>query len=139
MPLNTRTQIDDKGDTISRMTGLDCTGSTDMARQEYGPDADINTLMNKFGINAPNRPVTYGEVDTNLDLQTALAAIDQSRAAYKRLAPEIKKEFNTWQKFVNAMNDGTLLTKLDQLGKAHADEEQLKKMAKTEEKPKTDT
>lgn len=132
---HTRTQIDEKGDTASRQTGLDCSDSKDMARQEFGAEADINTILGKFGVNTQNRPPQYGELDTNLDLQQALAAIAESRAAYKRLAPEIRKEYNTWQKFVNGMNDGTLVALLDKMGKQHAADEAAAKAPKPEEKP----
>lgn len=117
-----RTQIDDKGDEVSRATILDCSASRDMARQEFKDDADINVILSRFGLSTTNRTPTYGEIDYTLDLQTALGAIAQSQSAYRRLSPELKAKYPTWQKLVNAMASGHLAKDLDELGKKYSDD-----------------
>lgn len=106
-----RTQADGRQEEFSDAARLDCSieGNTDMARQEFKDDADINKLLARFGINTPTRTnPQFGEVDFTADLQGALSAIADARTAHANLPPEVKKDFPTWQRLLNALERGEI-------------------------------
>lgn len=103
-----RTQADGEQDLFSAASVLDCAaeGNLDTARQEFKQEADINVLLQRFGINAPQKQVTFQDVDFDLDLQTALAAIATARAVHRSLPPELRADFPTWQALLTAVDRG---------------------------------
>lgn len=103
-----RTQADGAQDEYSDKASIDFADAIDTARQEFKDDADVNKLLAKFGVNAPQRQVTFGEVDYTLDLQDAFDAIKQAKAAYNRLPDEIKKDYPSWQTLLNGINTGLI-------------------------------
>lgn len=110
-----RTQIDDLGDTMTRLTALDCTAMLDTTRQEYKDEADINKLLYRFGVNNQVRQGTYGEVvDFDMNLQSALAAVDDAKTAWANLSPELRKHYPTWQQLLVAIDTGALRDKSEE-------------------------
>lgn len=104
-----RTQVDELQDQYSDEAGLDCSGDKDMARQEFKEEADVNTILLRFGLGASHGlPKTFGETDYDLDLQNALHAIRDAKAAHSRLPEELKADYPTWQSFLNAVESGRL-------------------------------
>lgn len=106
-----RTQGDELQDYYTRLTGLDCSGDRDTARQEFKKEADINELIKRFGgITPVTRAGTpqFTETDYNLDLQGALAAIDEARQVYKELPIEVRRDFPSMRSLLNALESGTV-------------------------------
>lgn len=83
--------------------------NTDMARQEFAKDADINHMLNKFGITPERGAPTYGEWDDTVDLQQALAAVTEAKTAYGDLPQELKNKFASMEELLKAYNNGSLV------------------------------
>lgn len=109
-----RSQADELQDELSERGGLDCSTSRDMARQEKKEEADINFLMARFGVGLPQRTPTFGEVDYEIDLQTALAAVEQAEQVHRNLPRKLKTKYPTWRSMLNAASTGDLITDLQQ-------------------------
>lgn len=103
-----RTQVDGKQPDYSERSGLDCSGSVDRARQEFKDEADTNKLLARYGVGLPLKPVVYGEQDFQLDLQKALEAVQVAKQAYRDLAPEIRRDYPSWQRLLMALENGKL-------------------------------
>lgn len=103
-----RTQHDDKQDAISHASGIDCSTQDDTARQEFKDEADVNLMLGRYGVGLPQKQITYGETDFDLDLQTALEAVNTARTAYRELPPELRKMYPSWQTLLNALETGAL-------------------------------
>lgn len=113
-----RSQADDLQDEMSELSGLDCSEDRDMTRQEYGEEADINALMRRYGVNAPQRQPTYGqEINYDLELQHAYAAIDDARRFFDAAPVELRTQFPTWQAMLNGMATGAYTDALIELEK----------------------
>lgn len=92
----------------------------DMARQDQAADADINNILRRFGATAEQRQLAFGVFDDSIDLQTAMNSTAEAKAAYLRLAPELRDNFPTFASFLTGMETGHVATKLEELGKKHA-------------------
>lgn len=92
----------------SYTTGLTCTPEEDMARQEFKADTDINLLLARFGVNTPQRQVTYGEQDYTMDLQRAHAAQFEAARAWKRLDDDTKRAFPSPRDMLAGLANGRL-------------------------------
>lgn len=107
-----RTQVDGEQQLYSRDADLDCQASPDgesTTRQEMKDEADINKMLSRFGVGAfQQRQATYGMVDFDVDLQTALHAIQEAKKAYSRMPEGLKDRYPTWQSVLNAVEDGSL-------------------------------
>lgn len=80
------------------------------ARQEFRAETDINTIMARFGVNAPIRINTGPPVvDYTIDLQQALHAIHDARRAHRRLTPEMREKYPTWRELLNAIDRGEIM------------------------------
>jgi len=98
----------------AREAGLACPPEEDKARQDLFPQTDVNRVVNVYGENfhAMSRPVG---VDYRLDLQTAIAAVQQSVDEWQRLPEPIRREFVSWDRLVDAAHDGSLESFLEKL------------------------
>lgn len=103
-----RTQSDYLGDEASLEAGTDSGDAPDMARQEFKDEADINKLLARYGVQPLTKEPIYGDVDYNLDLQQALAAIDTAGQAWQSLPKNLKEKYPTWQLLLNALHEGRL-------------------------------
>lgn len=83
----------------------------DRTRQEFAQDADINHMLSKFGVAPARGTPTYGEWDDTIDLQTALDATRQAKAAYRRLPRELQEKFGSMEELVTAVENGSLRIK----------------------------
>lgn len=96
---------------VSSETGTDFTGpeGKDMARQEFKEEADINILLKRFGVNAPQKQnPLFNEIDYDLNLQMALSAIETVKGVWKELPLDVKEQYTTWQGMINAAATGQL-------------------------------
>lgn len=85
------------------------TENKDMARQEFKNDADINYMLNKFGITPERGAPTFGEWDDTLDLQQALTSVAEAKTAYAELPTELKNKFGSMEELLKAYNNGSLV------------------------------
>lgn len=86
-------------------------GNRDTARQEFAKEADINYMLSRFGITPQRGAPTYGEWDDSLDLQQAIASVQEARAAYRDLPDALKKKFNSMEELLAAYHNGSLVIK----------------------------
>lgn len=110
MVVASRTQSDGRQLEYSKAGGLNCSGDPGKTRQEQKDDADINKMLQRFGLGAPapNKVPRYDTWDESIDLQGAYAALDNVTMGYKKLPKELRREFPTALIFVNAMASGEL-------------------------------
>lgn len=130
-----RTQKDGAQKEYSDAAGID-TGTDGGARQEFKDEADINILLSRFGINTQVRTDgKYGaEIDYNLDLQQAYAAIESARRATSAVPEELREKYPTWREMLNATETGEYQHDLQNLADWKA-----KELAEAEEKAKLST
>ena len=99
-------------DDISDANGLD-TGTETTTRQEFAQEADINYILDRFGVNQQQRPVTYGEVDYTVDLQQTLHAAEQLKRAHLNVPDELRDKYPTWESVLAAAETGEYQNDLD--------------------------
>lgn len=112
-----RSQADNKGDAISAATALE-PGEDVHTRQEFKDETDINNIMKRFGQTGmiATRQMEWGkEIDESIDLQQAIGAINQARAATFNVPPELKTKYPNWQTLLNAAESGEYAADLQEL------------------------
>lgn len=100
--------------TFSAEAAIDFDGTKDTARQEFARDADVNTLLSRYGVGIPQRPIEFGEVDWNVDLQMAFDAVREAKAAHANLPEDIRRDYPTWRELLNAMEDGSIRIRIQE-------------------------
>lgn len=109
-----RHQADEQQDEYSIGTALDFTNAKDVTRQEFKDETDINRILGRFGLDTPVRTRPFsGDIDWDLDLQTALGAIQAAREMHARLPQHLKEKYPTYKEVLAAADDGTLKLDLD--------------------------
>lgn len=109
-----RTQADGLSQTVSIATATQDDSAFDRTRQEYTKDADVNNLLTRFGVMHTGETPLYKEIDYNIDLQTALRAIQTTREAYRTLPADIRAKYPDWQTLLNAVENGTYESPADE-------------------------
>lgn len=112
---------------ISDETGLDCSESEDMAKQEFKEEVDINTLVRRFHISGelPQgvRLPEYGDYTGVHDYHSAANAIAQANEAFDTMPAEIRERFgNDPAAFVDFCLDSNNLAEARKMGLAPAAE-----------------
>ncbi len=94
----------------SDAAGLDCSDLPDLARQEFKREADVNYLMSRYGVDVaiPQRQVSFGEADFDLDLHGAYIAVEAADQAWFHLPPALKQKYGNRKTMLDAMNSGEL-------------------------------
>jgi hypothetical protein len=136
-PAATRTQVDGKGDEVSAATATEPTGDS-ITRAEFAQDADINILMARLGVDAPQRQMIYGEVDFDLDLQSAYAAADKAREVLRAVPDELKEKYKSAAQVLNAVESGAYQQDLEQLEQKRAKDRTDKLRAERRRQLETD-
>lgn len=107
-----RTQADDKQDQYSLEEAEDLAAELqsmpDMTRQEFKDETNVNWLLQRYGVNIPQKPIQYGQVNFDLDLQQATSAVQEVKRVYARMPDEVKKKYPTWQALLLAIENGTV-------------------------------
>lgn len=104
-----RHQADDMGDVYSDGTAQDFSAG-DTTRQEFKDDADINILLRRYGVGPqPQKQVTYGDIDTDGNLQDAYNAMDAARQAYHGMPREVRERYGNWMAMLGAIERGELV------------------------------
>lgn len=80
----------------------------DMARQEFAKEADIGYMLGRFGVVPQRGSPTFGTVDDTVDLQSAINATIEAKAAYYKLPKELRDKFDSMEQFLNAVANGSL-------------------------------
>lgn len=84
--------------TVSRETGLDCPASESQTQQHFKDDADINTIVRRFGLTGtlPDnyRAPLLGDFADVMDFQTAMNAVSQAQEQFMQLPPDLRSRFN---------------------------------------------
>lgn len=101
-----QTDSDEQHAYYGALAAIDCTDSRDTARQEFKDETDINKILDKFGAFAPQRQVTYGEVNYDLDMQQSFDAVRYAERSWHRLPDHLKKEMPTPRTMLNAIASG---------------------------------
>ena len=110
-----RSQADTLGDDISLQTGYD-TGSESLTRQEFKDEADLNILLGRFGVNQQVRQdPRFMEVDYDLDLQTAIAAVESARRANYNVPEELRTKYPDWRAVLDGAESGQYQKDLQEL------------------------
>lgn len=78
-------------------------------RQELGVETDINKILAKFGINAPQRQGAFGEtIDYNMDLALATSVVSEALNAYNTLPQTLRKRYRTLDEFRKGLEAGQI-------------------------------
>lgn len=89
-----RSQADDLQPHYSKLAMISCPPEEDVTRQEFRDDSDISSILRRYGVLPQGRgEPRFGEVDTDLDLTSAYAAMADAREAYADLPAEVREAF----------------------------------------------
>lgn len=107
-PIRSQETFEDDGDKFSQENTTD-TGPETKVRQELKEEADINSILQRAGVNPlQTRQPFYGEVDYTIDLQGAYRAVQAAADAYSRLPEHIKEQYPDWESVVQAVEAGKI-------------------------------
>lgn len=110
--MNTHRAIRDQADDLQAAYSKGTrTINTDpsLTRQEQLPETDINTILNRFGVDTPmRRNGMFVEHDETIDLHQAMNAIRVAKQANYNLPPELQSKYPTWQKVLEGAESGQL-------------------------------
>lgn len=85
---------------------VDCSGSEDMARQEYALSSDLRYQVQRFGV---GRPFQSGEVDFDaMDLTKAFQVVEEAQQAWLRLPKVVRDRYQSWANVEAAAESGEL-------------------------------
>lgn len=90
---------------LSDASGIRCTEEENMVRPEYAEALETRRLLELYG-GAAQRAVQYGEVDFDLDLQGAYAALDAGREAWLELPDKVRRHYGSPEAFLSACARG---------------------------------
>lgn len=82
-----------------------------ITRQEDAAAVDLNRILARFKVTGqmpPLRQPNYSEVDYDMDLQGAFAAIAQAKAIYRDLPEAVKAKYGDWREVLAAAESGQL-------------------------------
>lgn len=83
--------------------------SKSRTRQESGPDTNINNILRRFGMQAPQRQGIYGQtVDYNVDLATARSYVSEALDAYMMLPDTLRARYRTLDEFRRGVESGAI-------------------------------
>lgn len=92
-----RTPYNYDTDEVSNETGLVCLEPT-MAQQQFRDEADINTIMERFGrtgeLIAPVRMPQYGDFTGVSDYHTAMNAVIEAQTSFDALPAKVRARFD---------------------------------------------
>lgn len=105
-----RRQSDGRQDEYSAAARIDTSNLPDLARQEFKQEADVNYILSRFGLDGPQRQLVFGDVDFDIDLTGAHAAVSQARRAWGKMPDYLKEKYPSWQDLLAAIHSGELTT-----------------------------
>jgi hypothetical protein len=122
-----RAQYDGSEIEAGELSGIVCPEET-LTQQQFREEADINTLVQRFGLDkialpvAPFDPAHYGDFSDVPDLRTALDLVNDAKNRFMDLPPALRHRFHNspgelWD-FVNDPENGPEAVRLGLLAKA---------------------
>lgn len=81
-------------------------------RKEFQQEADVNVLLQKYGVGVPQRRGAPGGIDFDIDLQRGIAAVEGVQRAYDR-SEVLRKRYKTVREFLLAVSDGSVKVEPD--------------------------
>lgn len=110
MTIFLRTGFNYDSDKASLESGLACSQDDDMTQQQFAEDADINTIVRRFGLTGelPTnfRPPMYGDFSDVTDFQTAMNAVALAQQQFMQMPPQLRERFaNDPQKLMAFLDD----------------------------------
>lgn len=110
-------------DETSYLSGLDCSDSPSLTVQSEKEDADINTIVRRFGITgtvpAGLAVPTYQDFEGIFDFQSALNAVIEAEKLFNALPADVRSRFqNDPQKYVEFCSDSKNIDEMRKLGLA---------------------
>jgi len=120
-----RTNWNYNRDLVSYETGLKCEDPS-LAQQQFAEDADINTIVRRFGITGklPENATfpSYGDFTGISDYRSALEALDQADREFMALPAEVRAAMdNDPQRLLEFCSDPGNLPAMRELGLAVPD------------------
>ena len=103
-----RSQADGLSDEASLLSGIEFDPANDQTRQEFAADLDINRIVQRFGNLSTGVPPRYEEQDYTADLQQALTAVAQARAAFQVLPKALREKYKTWRDLLQGIDEGAV-------------------------------
>jgi len=104
-----RTQVDGLQDEVSGACATVFDADEDMTRQEFRDDCDVNILLQRHGVDVPQRGVNYGEYDFDTDLVSALGASRAAAEAFERVDPAVSSLYGSWPAVMAAVARGEVV------------------------------
>lgn len=112
-----RSQANSRGDDYSAKTMLDFHDddpeNIDRTRQEFKAEADVNTILKKFGWQQFGRQPLYGDIDFDRGLHEAMEIVQSARDLYRRMPADLKAKYPTEQDLILGLADGSLVKDLE--------------------------
>lgn len=103
-----RTQVNPETKKFAKLTTLH-TGAGSLTRQEFKDATDVNVLLRKHGVDPfTHRPLRFGDVDYNMDLQQAFDAVARARTAYDGMDADIRARYKSPEDVMAATMSGEL-------------------------------
>lgn len=107
-------------DAHSELCGLSC-GEPSRTQQHLAHDQDINVIMSRFvrtgELPQASRLPTFGDFNVVTDYQTALNALNEAKASFMSLPPDVRLRFgNDPHAFLDFTSDPSNLPELKKLG-----------------------
>jgi len=117
-----RHAFDGLGDEVSRDTGLACLDKS-LAIQSQAEEADINTIVKRFGITGTvpqgARAPVYSDFDEVFDFQSAMDAVNEAQRSFMAMPWDVRKRFgNDPQEFVAFCSDESNIPEMRKMGLA---------------------
>jgi len=93
-----RTPYNTDSDSVSRETGISCTQEENLTSQEFTEDADINTIVRRFGLTGElpgdwKAPQT-GDFTHITDFQTALNMVKATEEKFMEMPARLRERFH---------------------------------------------
>lgn len=103
-----RTQVDGRQLEFSLAGSVQFDPKSDMTRQEFKDEADINLMMKRAfaGVDFRPRDNVGGVVDFDADLHSAFSSVRQLREAYASLPVHVQEKYPTFELFCGAVGNG---------------------------------
>lgn len=107
-------------DKASEESGLVCNDPS-MAQQQFLEESDINTIVNRFGLNGelPDvlRAPSYGDYTEISDFHSAMNAVKSAEANFMQMPADIRARFlNDPQRFLEFVSDDSNYDEARKLG-----------------------
>lgn len=82
---------------VCKRSAVDCSHGRNLVQQQFRDEADVNTIVRRFGLTPQSRPVerqgVYGDFTGITDYESAVAAIERARRSFGALPPDVRERY----------------------------------------------